>query len=235
MDSTNLAAKELARKGAPHGTLVIAEAQTGGRGRLDRSWVSPPNKGAWFSIILRPPVEYARLPQITLLAAVAIREAIREETHLPAGIKWPNDILIRGRKVCGILTEVKGEMDRVEYVVLGIGINLNLQEEDFPPQIRMLATSLRLELGEPIPRAEFVALLLSKLEGWYELWANEGFEPVRSTWKKASVTLGREVKILSAGRMFIGEAIDIDNEGGLWVKDATGEMKRFVSGEIEGP
>ncbi|MDN5345181.1 MAG: BirA family transcriptional regulator, partial [Clostridia bacterium] len=193
--STNLVARELADGGAPEGTVVIAESQTDGRGRRGRSWLSPPRRGIWFSVVLRPRMAPAQAAQLTLLAAVAIAAAIRQQTGLPPGIKWPNDLLVGGRKVCGILTEIKAEMDAIEYIVIGAGLNVNLEAPDFSPEVRPLATSLYLELGRPVTRLPLLQGILWQLEQWYERWQEEGFPPVRRAWKEASVTLGREVEV----------------------------------------
>lgn len=230
--STNQVAKELADGGAPEGTVVVAECQTGGRGRRGRSWISPARKGIWFSVILRPRVAPAQAPQLTLLAAVAVAAAVRERTGLPLGIKWPNDLLAGGRKVCGILTEIKAEIDAVEYIVLGIGLNANLEAGDFSPEVRPQATSLYLELGRPVERVPLFQRILSWLEKWYERWQEEGFAPVREAWKEASITLGQEVRVNSWREVFQGVALDIDDEGSLLVRDAGGRVRRFNSGEV---
>ncbi|AKX95525.1 biotin--[acetyl-CoA-carboxylase] ligase [Neomoorella thermoacetica] len=230
--STNQVAKELADDGAPEGTVIVAECQTGGRGRRGRSWISPARKGIWFSVILRPRVAPAQAPQLTLLAAVAVVAAVRERTGLPLGIKWPNDLLAGGRKVCGILTEIKAEIDAVEYIVLGIGLNANLEAGDFSPEVSPQATSLYLELGRPVERLPLFQRILSCLEKWYERWQDEGFAPVREAWKEASITLGQEVRVNSWREVFQGVALDIDDEGSLLVRDAGGRIRRFNSGEV---
>ncbi|MDN5347926.1 MAG: BirA family transcriptional regulator [Clostridia bacterium] len=230
--STNQVAKELADAGAGEGTLVIAERQTSGRGRLGRSWVSPPRKGAWFSLVLRPRVLPAFAPQLTLLAAVAVQAAIRDCTGLALGIKWPNDLLARGRKICGILTEMKAEMDAVDYLVLGIGLNINLQVEDFPPELRDTASSLLLETGRQFVRVPLLQAILAKLEDAYTLWQEEGFAPIRRAWKEANVVLGQKVRLNSWGEIFEGEAVDIDETGALLIKEAGGRVLRFASGEV---
>ncbi|WP_258360635.1 biotin--[acetyl-CoA-carboxylase] ligase [Moorella sulfitireducens (nom. illeg.)] len=230
--STNQVAKELADGGAPEGTVVIAEGQTGGRGRRGRSWVSPPRKGIWFSVILRPRVATAMASQLTLLAAVAVAAAVRRQTGLPPGIKWPNDLLAGGRKMCGILAEIKAEIDVLEYVVLGIGLNANLEVGDFSPEVRPHATSLYLELGRPVERLPLFQEMLYQLEKWYERWQEKGFEPIRRAWKEASVTLGREVEVNTWRDVFRGVAVDIDAEGALLVRGAGGEVRRYNSGEV---
>ncbi|NLW08107.1 MAG: biotin--[acetyl-CoA-carboxylase] ligase [Clostridia bacterium] len=230
--STNQVAKELADGGAPEGTVVIAESQSSGRGRRGRSWLSTPYKGIWFSLILRPRVAPARACQLTLLAAVATAVAVRELTGLPPGIKWPNDLLAGGRKLCGILTEIKAEIDLIEYVVLGIGLNVNLEASDFGPELKSVATSLYLELGRKQERLPLFQKIMAELETWYECWQEKGFAPVRRAWKEANITLGCPVQVNSWQEVFQGLAVDIDAEGALLVRGAGGEIRRFNSGEV---
>jgi len=230
--STNQVAKELADTGAPEGTVVIAECQTSGRGRRGRTWLSTPRKGVWFSVILRPRVAPAQAAQLTLLAAVAVAAAVRELTGLPLGIKWPNDLLFGGRKVCGILTEIKAEIDAIEYVVLGIGLNVNQEATDFNPDIKPLATSICLELNRKVERLPLFQKILYQLEKWYEHWQEKGFKPVRRAWKEANVTLGRKVQVNSWREVFQGLAVDIDAEGALLVRGSGDEIRRFNSGEV---
>ncbi len=230
--STNLVARELADGGAPEGTVVIAEAQTGGRGRRGRSWLSPPGRGIWCSMVLRPRVTPTHAAQVTLMAAVAAAAAVRQQTGLPPGIKWPNDLLIGGRKACGILTEIKAEMDAIEYIILGTGLNANLEAGDFDPEVRPLATSLLLELGRPVERLPLFQEMLYQLERWYELWQEKGFGPIRRAWKEASIILGREVEVNSWREVYRGTAVDIDAEGALLVRGEGGDVRRFNAGEV---
>lgn len=230
--STNQVAKELAERGAPEGTAVVAEAQTSGRGRLGRGWLSPARKGIWLSLILRPRVAPWQLPQLSLLAAIGVVSAVKELTGLKVGIKWPNDILSRGKKLCGILTEMRAEVEITQYVILGIGLNVNLDMEDFPENLRPSATSLKLELGREVPRLPLLKSLLYHLEGWYETWEKEGFTPIRESWKEASITLGRLVRVEAGHKIFEGVAVDIDEEGRLLVQDADGNLQRFTYGEV---
>jgi len=230
--STNQVAKDLADGGAPEGTVVVAETQKSGRGRLGRSWFSPGSKGIWVSVVLRPRVPPVQLPQLSLLAAVAAVEAVEETTGLRPGIKWPNDLLLRERKLAGILTEMRAEMDTTQYVVLGIGINVNLAQEDFTPDIRPLATSLEVELGRRVERLPLLQALLYRLEAWYERWQEEGFAPVAQAWREASITLGHQVRVVAAERVYAGRAVDIDGEGALLVEEEGGNLRRFHYGEI---
>jgi len=230
LPSTNDRAKELAEEGAFHGEVVIAEAQTAGRGRRGRTWASPPRKNLYLSAILRPDLSLQRVPEITLVASVALCEAIRE-AGVDAAIKWPNDILCGGRKVAGILTEIAADPDRVQWVVVGVGVNLNAAPEDFPEELRPIATSVAAERGGPVPRALFTAALLARLEAWLERHAEEGFGPVRARWCELSGTLGREVRVVTGDGDVTGVAEDIDAAGALLVRTAAG-VRRVLAGDV---
>ena len=230
ISSTNDHARELAEEGAGHGEVVIADSQTGGRGRRGRPWVSPPGLNAYFSVILRPELPPARAPELTLLASVAICDALRQ-ANVPAAIKWPNDLLVQDRKIAGILTEMASEPERVHWAVIGIGVNVNAAATDFPPELRDVATSVLLERGEPAPRALFVAACLTALESWLDRHAEEGFEPVRLAWRERSATLGREVTVKTDGREIAGRAEDIDAAGALLVRTDEG-IQRILSGDV---
>jgi BirA family biotin operon repressor/biotin-[acetyl-CoA-carboxylase] ligase len=230
LPSTNDRARELADEGAEHGEVVIAECQTSGRGRRGRAWSSPAGRNLYLSVILRPALPPQRAPELTLVASVAACEACRK-AGVDAGIKWPNDLLVGGRKVAGILTELSAETDLVHWVVLGIGVNLNAGPEDFPAELRDVATSLAIARGQPVPRALFAAALLSELEQWLDLHADEGFEPIRAAWRERSVTLGREVRVEGDGGPIAGVAEDIDASGALLVR-VGGDVVRVVSGDV---
>lgn len=230
LPSTNDLAKELAETGAVHGEVVIAECQTAGRGRRGRSWVSPAGRNLYLSVVLRPALPPQRAPELTLVASLAACDACRQ-AGVDAGIKWPNDVLVGGRKVAGILTELSAEPDLVHWVVLGIGVNLNATAEDFPDDLRDVATSLALERGQPVPRALFTAALLSTLEQWLDVHAAEGFEPIRQAWRERSCTLGHEVRVEADGRELSGEAEDIDEGGALVVRTPSGRV-RVVAGDV---
>ena len=230
ISSTNDHARELAEEGAGHGEVVIAEAQTGGRGRRGRPWVSPPGRNAYFSVVLRPDLPPARAPELTLLASVAICDALRQ-ANVPATIKWPNDLLVADRKIAGILTELASEPERVDWVVLGVGVNVNAAESDFPEELRPTATSILMERGSPAPRALFVAACLTALETWLDRHAEEGFDPVRRAWRERNATLGREVTVQAEGREVSGRAEDIDAGGALLVRTIDG-TQRILSGDV---
>jgi BirA family biotin operon repressor/biotin-[acetyl-CoA-carboxylase] ligase len=228
--STNDRARELAEEGAEHGEVVIAEAQTAGRGRRGRGWSSPPRRNLYFSVVLRPDLPPARAPELTLVASVAICEALRQ-AGVEAGIKWPNDLHASGRKIAGILTELAAEPDRVSWVVLGIGVNVNARAEDFPEDVRAEATSVLLERGQPAPRALLAAACFTALEEWTDRHAEEGFGPVAVAWRKRSVTLGREVVVKIEGRDIVGTAEDIDETGALLVRTRAG-LERILTGDV---
>lgn len=232
LDSTNNRAKELADGGAPAGTLVLAEEQTGGRGRLGRSWVSPAGQGLYFSFVLRPSMLPRQVASLTLVTAVSVCQSIAEVTGLRAGIKWPNDLLVDGKKACGILTEMKGEIDRVHYVVVGVGINVNGDQEDFPQELRERITSLAQVVGRETPRLSLLVSFLQKFESWYEIFQVQGFLPVREAWKNLNVTLGEKVTVRSGREVFSGLALDLDDTGALVLQEANGHCRTFHSGEV---
>lgn len=232
VDSTNNVAKRLAAQGAAAGTVVLADGQGSGRGRLERSFYCPPGKGLWFSVILRPGFLPKDAPKCTLLAAVAVVQAM-EQFHLSAGIKWPNDILADGKKLVGILTEMHAEIDRVEDIVVGIGIDVNFRPEDFPEDVREIATSLAILKGENIDRTAFLIAVLKRLDALYAVVEKEGFSPVLDAWRERSVTLGQEVHALSqvGHASFTGIARDVDEDGALLIETADG-MQRVLAGEV---
>ncbi len=228
--STSDRAKELADEGAEHGEVVIAEAQTAGRGRRGRVWVSPPRRNLYFSVVLRPDLPPARAPELTLVASLALCDALRQ-AGVAAGIKWPNDVLASGRKIAGVLTELAAEPDRVHWVVLGVGVNVNARREDFPEELRDEATSVLIERGQPAPRALLAAACFTALEDWIDRHAEEGFGPVRDAWRERSVTLGREVVVRESGRELSGVAEDIDATGALLVRGPAG-LERVLAGDV---
>ncbi len=211
---------------------MVAEEQTGGKGRLGRQWYSPRSRGIIFTLLLYPPVNPSRVSQVTMLTAVALASAIRSETGVGAGIKWPNDLLVDGRKVCGILAELSAEVDRIGCLVVGIGINANQDFGDFPEDIRDKATSLKLETGATVSRVRLLQVSLESFEHWYGLWLEQGFEPVRAAWKQMSVTLDCPVRIHTLDQAWDGWAEDVDSDGALLLRLPDGSLQRFVSGEV---
>lgn len=230
-DTTNNRARELALEGAPEGTLVVAEKQTAGRGRRGKVWESPLGTGIWMSLVLRPQIMPAEASVLTLLCGLATAEAIEAETGLSADIKWPNDILINGKKAVGILTEMDCEMSEVHFVIPGIGINVNTAS--FPPEIAEIATSLYLECGKTVSRRRLVHKVLERLEEHYEtfLWTGS-FAAMLEDYRKHCITLGKEVHVLGR-EPFFAEALDITPEGELLVRRAdNGKEEVVFSGEV---
>lgn len=231
IDTTNNRARELALEGAPEGTLVVAEKQTAGRGRRGKVWESPLGTGIWMSLVLRPQIRPAEASVLTLLCGLATAEAIEAETGLSAGIKWPNDILINGKKAVGILTEMDCEMSEVHFVIPGIGINVNTAS--FPPEIADIATSLYLECGKTVSRRRLVHKVLERLEAHYETFLRAGnFTAMLEDYRKHCITLGKEVHVLGR-EPFFAEALDITPEGELLVRRAdNGKEEVVFSGEV---
>ena len=232
IDSTNNAAKRLAREGAEEGTVVVAESQTGGKGRLERQFFSPKGKGIWFSVVLRPKFLPQEAPKCTLLAAVAVARAMTE-FGLKPGIKWPNDLLYDNKKLVGILTEMSAEMDGINYIVIGTGINVNIAPEEFPEELRSVATSLSQMKGANLPRVKFLQAVLRALDDLYAKVQVEGFAPVLKEWRQYSITLGQEVKVIGVrdGEVYYGKAVDIDDEGALLVDTVEGRQ-RVLAGDV---
>ena len=233
LDSTNSTAYQLALHGAKEGEGVIAESQEKGRGRLGRQWVSPPFLNLYLSVILRPPLPPHRASLMTLLAAVATADAIEKTSGLKPLIKWPNDLLLGKRKVAGLLNEIHSETDHIHFVILGMGINLNMDEKLFPGDLRTKATSLKKEMGRPVSRKEFVCHLLKALEQWYEIFLEKGNAPVLKAWRERARIEGKRVRVTSFGDVLRGRAVDIDSDGALILKTKGGVQKRIVAGDIE--
>lgn len=229
--STNSLATQLACDGAADGTVVIAETQTKGRGRLGRPWISPPYCNLYLSAILRPSLPASAAPQITLVAGLAVAEAVRQWAP-GASIKWPNDVLIDGRKVAGILTELKVDEGRVRFVILGIGVNLNSDAEDFPAELRDRAIGLCTAVGAPIDRTVFATRLLSRLEERYEQFLRDGFAAIRPLWEGLSCLSGRRVAIDTGGARQTGVVIGLAADGSLRLRDQTGQVRSVVAGDV---
>lgn len=227
--STNDLAKELARQGFPEGTTLVAEGQTGGRGRLGRIWESPAGEGLYVSLILRPSLPPAELPKITLMAAVAVVRALERVVQVKAGIKWPNDIILQGKKLGGILTEMETESDQMSHLVLGLGLNINTAS--FPPPLAPFATSLALE-GCSASRLAILKAWLESLDSLYEGFLSRQFSAILDSWRQASVTLGKEVSIRLGNRTISGRALDLNQDGVLLVETASGRIEYVISGEI---
>jgi len=230
-DSTNTRAKELAAQGAPEGTLVIAEKQTEGRGRRGRSWFSPPGGGIYFSLILRPVLSPTETPRITLMTAVVLAETLISLMKLKLRIKWPNDILVNGKKLAGILTEISTEMDEVNYIIVGLGLNVNTQLEDLPREIKKTATSILIETGKQFPRVKLIQHYLKLYEKYYDMFKKNDFEPIMKRWRELADIIGKQIRVDVIGKTHIGKVVDVDNDGVLILKDNQGKLQRIFSGD----
>jgi len=230
LGSTNDLAKALAAQGAPEGAVVVAEAQTSGRGRLGRTWDAPPGVGLYVSLVLRPMLPPMELPQITLTTAVAVVRAVRRVAGPAPGIKWPNDLLINGKKLGGILTEMETESDRIRHVVVGLGLNVN--NPGFAPELAATATSLALATGKTFSRVNLLQAWLEEFEALYGRFLNQGFAAILEEWKGFNVTLGKMVTVRQGPREISGQATDVAPDGALLLLTAKGEMVRVTSGEI---
>lgn len=229
-DSTNRRAREEADRGAPHGSVFFAEEQTGGRGRLGRAWSAPRGEGVWMSVLLRPKLAPADIAQITLLTGLAVCDAIREVTGLPVQIKWPNDIVLDGKKLVGILTEMAAEEDRICALVVGIGVNVN--NPAFPEELKDKATSLLLATGKPVSRKELAARILLRLEKEYETFLRQGANAAfRKRYAERCATIGSLVKVVMGNEEFAGTAIGISETGALLVQTGQG-IRAVNSGEV---
>lgn len=233
VSSTNTIAHEFVRQGAAEGTLIIAESQTEGRGRMGKKWHSPKGTGIWMSLVLKPRIPIYFTPQLTLLTAVALCRSIKRMTDTEIDIKWPNDLLIAGKKVCGILLESSAEDERLKYVVCGIGVSVNLQPADFPKELQPIATSLAIESGREVGREGLIAEFLKQFEDLYELYHTQGFGPIRTLWEALSITLNRPVTIRTAQGVIEGIATSLDESGALVVTQRDGQVTRVYSGDNE--
>lgn len=229
-DSTNTLAKKLADKGAAEGTVVVAEEQTGGRGRLSRTFLSPYAQGLWFSLILRPVFPPVEVSKMTLVAAVAITRALRNMGLAECGIKWPNDILVRGLKLVGILTELNASAEQINYLVMGIGINTSMTEETLPQELKGTTTSFAME-HVPVHRDALLAEVLYELEQCYNEVKEKGFSSVLAEWKTLSCMLGQDVCVAEANRSYVGVAVDLDENGNLLVQTENG-MEKVLAGDV---
>jgi len=230
--STNDVVEKFARDGVSEGVVVFAESQTKGRGRMGRRWMSPPGKGLWFSLLLRPKLRPTAVTQITVIAATALVRAIQKETGLQPDIKWSNDIWIKGRKVAGVLTEMSAELDTVKHVTLGIGLDVNLEEKDLPPELRQIATSLCIESGRKLDRAQMAATLLRELEFDYQRISRGSFEAVADEWEQRCITVGRQVSINLGLKVLKGRAEALDADGALLLRSEHGHLERIIGGDV---
>lgn len=231
-ESTNAVAFRLAEEGAEEGTVVIAEAQQLGKGRLGRRWESPPGVNLYCSLILRPPVLPMQAAQLTFLSAVAVARAIAATTPLHPEIKWPNDVLVGGGKVAGLLNEMSSETEKVHFIVLGIGININMRRDQFPADLRHPATSLALEAGRAVSRLEVTRALLAALDDTYATYLDHGYGAIREEWLSLCTMNGREVRVTFQDSFRAGMVIGIDEDGALLLRLHDGRVERVLAGDV---
>ena len=232
-ESTQIIAHQLAQQGVPDGTTVLTEEQTAGRGRMARKWDSAYGKGIWMSVILRPDVPIQRAPQFTLIAAVAVVRAIEEVTGLNPDIKWPNDILLNGKKCTGILTELQSDADGIQALIIGIGLNANQDMVDFSDEVKEIATSLMMEKGSHVSRQELVRAILYHLEQYTAIYIKEGFGALKLMWEGYSTTIGKTVRARMAKETLEGVAESITDEGVLQIRTKDGKLHGIYSADIE--
>lgn len=232
VDSTNNVAKSYAAQGMPEGTIVVAESQIKGKGRLGRPWGSPKGQGIWVSIILRPNIPPTAAPQLTFVMAVAMIKALKKALNISAQIKWPNDIIFEGKKVAGILTELSAEIERVNYVIVGIGVNANQKPADFPQEYREKATSLKSILGTDVSRVKVLQAMLEEIESTYQEYLNNSYGKIMEEWKRNSITLGKQVEVTTEKGKLGGYAVDIDSDGCLIVRDEQGDFHKIIAGDV---
>jgi len=243
--STNDFAYKLAERGGKEGTLVIAEEQTRGRGRVGRAWYSPKGMGLWFSLILRPPIRSDEVNLLTFLSALSVAEVVERRFKINVGVKWPNDLLINGRKFCGILSELSFEAERINFVIVGIGINLNQEVRDFPPELQTTATSLRIELRYKVDRVKLLREILKRFEENYflaiqgmpfagESWAvnSPGFKKIIEEWERRCVIFGKRVTVSWGENRTTGVAQGIDELGRLILRGDDGIEERILAGDV---
>ncbi|MFC0470259.1 biotin--[acetyl-CoA-carboxylase] ligase [Halalkalibacter kiskunsagensis] len=232
-ESTQIVAHKLAQEGAREGHIVLANEQTKGKGRLGRNWHSKQGTSISMSLILRPDLSPQKTPQLTLLTAVAVVRALKNQTGINCEIKWPNDVLINGKKLVGILTEMQADPDRVHSIIIGIGINVNQQLKDLDPEIQGLATSLAIEGGKPFERALIVAAVVNEFETLYEHYLTNGFEAIKTLWETYSISVGKYIYARTMREVLYGFAKGITNEGVLLLEDEQGTLHQIYSADIE--
>lgn len=231
VDSTNTAAKKAAENGAVHGTLVVSERQTGGKGRRGRAWDSPRGTGIFMTLILRPNMAPVHASMLTLVAALAVADGIRECTGAESLIKWPNDIVMSGKKICGILTEMSADPDCINYVAVGIGINVNMEE--FPEEIRGVAASIFTETGKKRKRSLLISAVMAAFERYYEVFMKTtDMSGLLEDYNGKLANCGRTVRVLDPAGEYSGTAIGIDREGELLVEMEDTTVRRVLSGEV---
>jgi BirA family biotin operon repressor/biotin-[acetyl-CoA-carboxylase] ligase len=232
-DSTNDLVAERARQGAREGLVVFAEKQSQGRGRMQRPWESKDQKGLWFSFLIRLPLPTRSASQLTIMTTLAVLKALHAATHLPLRIKWPNDIHCRGKKIAGILTEIEADLDRVHYSVIGVGINVNHDPEDFSAEIRDRSSSLALSAGQPFQRPDLAVKILESLDEHYRLLKEGEFQTFLQEWAEWDDVIGRQISVQTGNRTLRGQASHLDDDGALVIRLDSGVNERITSGDLQ--
>ncbi len=232
LGSTNNVGVELAHKGSREGTVIIADEQRSGKGRLGRTWISPAGKNLYMSILLTPSISPRDATILTLMSAVACCNALIRLLSIPVSIKWPNDLMVNDRKIGGILTEIKADMDKIAYAVIGVGININLDIESLPKEVKVIATSVKRETGKQFSRTTVALEVLREFEKWYEILLMKGKRDILEQWREYSSTIGSKVKVSMGNSVYKGIAEEIDDEGLLIVKLPDGSYMKVDAGDI---
>jgi len=232
LTSTNSIARQMAISGAPEGTIVMSRSQSAGRGRMQRQWYCPPGKGLLLSMVLRPEINVQFIPQLTLLTAVVVAETIKIVTGCAAGIKWPNDIFINDKKVCGILAETSFSRANVEYVIIGLGINVNLGTNHLPSDCQETSTSLSLELGQRVSRIKLLKQFIISWDEHIQGFVKAGHPYLRSKWIENNVTLGKRVSVNKGNYCIHGLAVDVSEKGGLIVRLSDGSLQEYLAEDV---
>ena len=231
-DSTNIRAARFALEGSPEGLVVVADQQSEGRGRLGRTWFSPPGRNLYLSAVVRPALPVSEVAVLTLLAAVACARALRRLTPVEVSIKWPNDLVVGDRKLGGILTELSARNNTVSHAVIGIGVNVNMTAAEVPDEIRPLATSLREETGRPLSRTDLLVEILADLDRWYRVFTAGGKALVLAEWMRLDTTVGREVLVAAPSGTLTGTAEAVDGGGRLILRLPDGSVTAVSSGDV---
>lgn len=231
--STNSRIRELAEQGAQEGTVLVADRQSAGRGRLGRRWESPSGVNLYCSILLKPQIPVQQAPQLTFLSAVAATETLNQVCNLSANVKWPNDILVKGAKISGLLNEMNAETEQIHYVILGIGINLNMTADQFPQELNYPATSALIETGTPVDRVHFLQVFLERLDQYYLEFKQQGFAPIRKRWENLCNLMNQRVTVEQQTQVIKGTVVGIDLDGALRVQCDDGQIERILAGDVK--
>jgi BirA family biotin operon repressor/biotin-[acetyl-CoA-carboxylase] ligase len=231
-DSTNVQARRIAEEGGIEGTVVVADQQNSGRGRLGRCWESPSGVNLYCSILLRPQIPVQQAPQLTFLSAVTVVETLKEVCQLTAEVKWPNDILVNGAKISGLLNEMSAETEQIHFVILGVGINLNMTASQFPDGLNYPATSVLLETGKPVDRLVFLRAFLQRLDLYYAEFLQEGFAPIRDRWENLCNLINVQVEVDQGSHHCCGTVVGLDSDGALRLQLEDGKVERILAGDV---